>query len=154
MKTSPPDIIVTSPDGDYLIIVEVKPNDVGSRKEAIEQLRYLMAKFGCSVGLVVTGGQIVLLRDSFKEPNGESVHIASEAKLPDFLLPPADEQWKGEPRLEFESRVQRWLENLKRTTNLDNFPDDLKALLSEPILSLLRLGEVRAARPRWSKVAS
>jgi hypothetical protein len=110
-----------------------------------------MSAIGCSAGLLVAGERVILLRDSFEESNGASVHVVGEAKLPDFLLPPADEQWRGNPGLEYESRVQRWLENLKRTASIENLPDDLKALLSEPIISLLRLGEVRAAGPRWSK---
>lgn len=152
METAHPDILVTSPDGEYLMIVEVKLNDVDIRAQnAIEQLRSFMAAIGCSVGLVVTGERVILLRDSLKESNGASVHIVGEAKLPDFLLPPADEQWKGNPSLEFESRVQRWLEKLKLTANTDNLPVDLKALLGGSIIGLLRLGEVRAAGPRWSE---
>ena len=32
-KISHPDIIVTSPDGEYLIIVEIKPNDVRKQRQ-------------------------------------------------------------------------------------------------------------------------
>jgi Type I restriction enzyme R protein N terminus (HSDR_N) len=152
METSHPDILVTSPDGEYLMIVEVKLNDVSTLSQrAIEQLRRLMAAIGCSTGLLVAGERVILLRDSFEESNGASVHVVGEARLPDFLLPPADEQWRGNPSLEFESRIQRWLEKLKRTASIENLPDDLKALFGEPIISLLRFGEVRAAGPRWSK---
>ncbi len=154
MKTSQPDIIVTSPDGEYLIIVEVKLKDISiSVKNAIEQLKHTMASIGCSVGLVVAGDRVILLRDSLEKYNGESIHIVGEAKLPDSLLPPADEQWKGNPAIEFESQVQRWLEKLKLTASTDNFPSDLRNLLSESIMSLLQIGEVRAGGPRWSKVA-
>jgi len=69
------------------------------------------------------------------------------------LLPSADEQWKGNPAIEFESQVQRWLEKLKLTASMDNFPSDLRNLLSESIMSLLQIGEVRAGGPRWSKLA-
>jgi hypothetical protein len=152
METSHPDILVTSPDGEYLMIVEVELNDADTlAQKAIEQLKRLMAAIGCSAGLLVSGDRVILLRDSFEESNGASVRVVGEAQLPDFLLPPADEQWRGNPGLEYESRVQRWLEKLKRPASLENLPDDLKALLSEPIISLLRLGEVRAAGPRWSK---
>ncbi len=152
METSHPDILVTSPDGEYLMIVEVTLNDVSTlSQKAIEQLRRLMAAMDCSAGLLVAGERVILLRDSFEESNGASVYVVGEAKLPDFLLPPADEQWRGNPGLEFESRVQRWLEKLKHTASIENLPDDLKALFGEPIISLLRVGEVRAAGPRWSK---
>ncbi len=134
------------------MIVEVTLNDVSTlSQKPIEQLRRLMAAIGCSAGLLVAGERVILLRDSFEESNGASVYVVGEAKLPDFLLPPADEQWRGNPGLEFESRVQRWLEKLKHTASIENLPDDLKALFGEPIISLLRLGEVRAAGPRWSK---
>jgi hypothetical protein len=152
MKTSQADIIVTSQDGEYLIIVEVKLKNI-SVKNAIAQLKHTMASIGCSVGLVVAGDRVILLRDSLEKYNGESIHIVGEANLPDSLLPPADEQWKGNPQIEFESRVQRWLEKLKLTASIENLPNDLRNLLGESIISLLRIGEVRAAGPRWSKVA-
>lgn len=154
MKTAQPDIVVTSPDGEYLMIVEVKLNDRGvPRKNAVDQLKRLMASVGCSLGLLVSGEHVVLLRDSFERSNGESIDVVGEARLPEFLLPPSDEQWQGQQGLAFESRVQRWLEQLRLASSVENLPNDLKQLLSEPIISLLRLGEVRAAGPRWSKTA-
>ncbi|MEM8810512.1 MAG: hypothetical protein AAGF01_31255 [Cyanobacteria bacterium P01_G01_bin.38] len=155
MKAVHPDIVVIDPDGEYLMLVEVQLSNSSVRsKSAIDQLRHLMASIGCSVGLAVSGEHIFLLRDSLEKAYGESIDVVGEAKLPDALLPPADEQWRGVHTLEFESRVQRWLENLKLTSNLENLPSDLRELFGEPIMSLLRLGEIRAAGPRWSRVAS
>lgn len=154
MKASQPDIVVISPDGEYLMLVEVKLNDKSfGNQDAVNQLRHLMASIGCSVGLVVSGEHVILLRDSLEKSHGESIHVVGEARLPNSLLPPADEQWKGKRGLEFESRVQRWLEKLKLTADIESMPQDLKELLGEPIISILRLGEVRAAGPRWSKLA-
>jgi hypothetical protein len=154
MKIVQADIVVISPDGEYLMVVDVKRNGDGVRAQgAIEQLKYMMTSIGCSVGLVVFGERIILLRDSLEKSNGASIDVVGEAQLPDSLLPPADEQWKGAPALEFESRVQRWLEKLKLPSSMENLPNDLRNLLSEPIISLVRLGEVRAAGPRWSKAA-
>jgi Type I restriction enzyme R protein N terminus (HSDR_N) len=152
METAQPDIVVISPDGEYLMIIEVKLKGV-EEQNAIKQLRRYMASIGCSVGLVVSGEHITLLRDSFEKSGGESIDVVGEAQLPDSLLPPADKQWQGERALEFESRVQRWLEKLKLPSSMENLPDDLRKLFGEPIISLLRLGEVRAAGPRWSKAA-
>jgi hypothetical protein len=155
MNTAHPDIVVVSPDGDYLIVVEVKTNDsLSHRQSAIKQMKSLMASMGCSVGLVITGNHIFLLRDSLEKSHGESTAVVSEARLPDHLLPIADEQWRGKHGLEFESRVQRWLEQLKQTPSLENLPDDLAELLSEPVLRLIKLGDIRSASPRWSRVAS
>lgn len=151
MKTAQPDIVVTAPDGEYLMVVEVKLNDAPIRNQsAVDQLKHLMASIGCSTGIIVSGEHIVLLRDSLEKSNGESIHVVGEAMLPDSLLPPVDKQWKGERA--FSLRVQRWLEKLKLTRSIEKLPSDLQELFGEPILSLLQLGEVRAAGPRWSEV--
>ena len=155
MNTAHPDIVVVSPDGEYLIVAEVKLNDsLPLRQCTIEQLKSQMTFMDCSVGLAVTGEHILLLRDSLEKSHGESIAVVGEATLPDHLLPSADEQWQGHQGLEFESRVQLWLETLKQAPSLENLPSDLQQLFSEPIISLLRLGEIRAAGPRWSRVAS
>jgi Type I restriction enzyme R protein N terminus (HSDR_N) len=152
MKITRPDIIVTDPDGEYLLLVEVKRETVESRiPEAIEQMKRTMASFDCSLGLVVVGEKIILLRDSLEKYGGESVRVVGEAKLPDSLLPSPDRYWQDNPDFEFEARVQQWLENLQLGIDLDRLPEDLKTLLDGPILRLLRVGEVRAAGPRWSR---
>jgi hypothetical protein len=155
-KISHPDIIVTSPDGEYLIIVEIKLNDVNihlnNSKNIINQLKGSMVEFGCSIGLLVAGERVIVLQDSFDDSHGSSIRVVGEAKLPNYLLPPADEQWQGNPYLEFESQVQRWLEKLKLQTSTDSLPDDLRNLFGGRIINLLRLGEIRAGGPRaWSK---
>ena len=154
MKTAHPDIVVISPDGEYLLIVEVKLNDIVVRRPiAIEQLRRMMTSMNCSIGILVSGERVVLLRDSLEQFNGASIGIVGEAKLPHSLLPPADHQWEGKSEFELESRVQRWLEELKLPSSTKKLPEDLRKHLGEPIISLLRLGEVRAAGPRWSMAA-
>ena len=149
MKTAHPDIVVISPDGEYLLIVVVVSDIVVRRPIAMEQLRRMMTSMNCAIGILVFGEHIILLRDSLEQFNGASIGIVGEAKLPHSLLPPADHQWEG--KSEFESRVQRWLEELKLPSSTKKLPEDLRKLLGEPIISLLRLGEIRAAGPRWSK---
>jgi hypothetical protein len=152
MNTSQPDIVVISPDGEYLMIVEVKLTDSRIHvQEAIDQLKRLMTSMACSLGLVVAKERIILLRDSLELSNGESIIVVGEARLPNSLLPPVDEQWNKE--LTLESQVQRWLEKLKMSMSISDLPSDLRILLSEQIMGLLRFGEVRAAGSRWSKAA-
>lgn len=157
MKLAHPDIVVTGPDGDYLMIVEVNLNDnkVG-RQNPIDQLKSLMASLGCSIGLAVLGEKMFLLRDSLEKSHGESIEVVGEAKLPESLLSLANKEQNKERTTgyEFESQVQQWLETLKLTSNLEHLPKDLRKLFAEPIISLLRVGEIRAAGPRWSRVAN
>jgi hypothetical protein len=153
MRLAEPDIIVTNPDGEYLILVEVKLND-NIAHNGIDQLKRSMAFMNCSMGILVSGERIYLLHDSLQEFDGASINIVGEARLPHTLLPPPDHQWKDEPALEFESQIQGWLEGLKFSSNVQKLPNDLRKLFSESMLSLLRWGEVRSAGPRWSKTAS
>jgi len=46
------------------MIVEVKLKDISINAQLIAQLKNNMASIGCSVGLVVTGERVILLRDS------------------------------------------------------------------------------------------
>ena len=86
MKTSHPDIIVTSPDGEYLMIVEVKLNDISIHHEnVIFQLERSMIEIGCSLGLLVAGERVTVLRDSFDDSQGSSIHVVGEARLPNYL---------------------------------------------------------------------
>ncbi|WP_332863963.1 hypothetical protein [Pannus brasiliensis] len=145
---------MTDPDGEYLLLVEVKLEYIESEiPDAIEQFKRTMASFDCSLGLLVAGEKIILLRDSLEKYGGESVSVVGEAKLPDSLLPPPDRYWQDSPQFEFEVRVQQWLENLQLGFDLDRLPEDLKTLLDEgSIIDLLRMGKVRTAGPRWSTV--
>ena len=146
MQTLQPDILVKSPDGEYLMLVEVKLKDTrDSVSNAIESLKRSMASFDSSLWLIVAGDRVILLRDTLEEYNGASIYIVGEANLPVSLLPPADGQWQDGGAVEFESQVQNWLESLKLRSNVDKLPNDLKTLLSGAVISLLQWGEVRVA---------
>jgi hypothetical protein len=149
------DILVKSPDGEYLLVVEVKTkNHQQMVRYALDSIRRAMVSFDCSLGLVVAGDRVILLRDSLAEYNGASIEVVGESRLPLELLPPADPQWQGQEAIEFESRVQNWLEGLKIQANVDKLPADLKILLNESVIFLLNWGEIRAAGYRWSKLDS
>lgn len=151
MKTAHPDIVVLSPEGDCLAVVLVDLSDSPlERQRVIKQMKYLMSSIGCSIGLCVLGEHILLLRDSLEQSHGESIDVICQARLPDYLLPSADEQASGARSLQFEARFQRWLEQLKRAPSMETLPSDLRDLFKEPMISLLRLGEIRAAGPRWN----
>jgi len=148
-----PDIIVVSPDGEYLMLVEIKLTS-RSIDYAFEQLKQYMVALGCSNGLLICGETVMLLRDSLEQADGSSIRVIGEAKLPEMLLPPTTAQFKQQAGWEFASRVQQWLEGLTLTVNVQQLPEDLQQLLSEPILNLLRVGEIRSGGPRWSQVTA
>ncbi|MFO5439523.1 MAG: hypothetical protein ACLBM4_12885, partial [Dolichospermum sp.] len=79
-KISHPDIIVTSPDGEYLMIVEIKPNDVSKQRQyGMNQLQRSMIDFGCSVGLLVAGERGTGLLDSFVVSHGSYSSVVGDA---------------------------------------------------------------------------
>ncbi|NEQ46051.1 MAG: type I restriction enzyme HsdR N-terminal domain-containing protein [Leptolyngbya sp. SIOISBB] len=154
MKAAHSDIIVVSPSGEYLMLVEVKLGDlVEIYQSAIEQLKYLMTLMGCAVGLAVTSTRISLLRDSLEQPNGASIHLVGEAQLPDDLRLSVTNPTANLSEVEFTDQVQQWLESLQKD-DLGELSADLKALLEDSVMPLLQFGEIRAAGPRWSRVAS
>ncbi|MBD2552131.1 type I restriction enzyme HsdR N-terminal domain-containing protein [Limnothrix sp. FACHB-708] len=149
-----PDIIVVSPDGEYLMLVEIKltSHGVDQASRAIAQLKQYMVGVGCPNGLLIWGETIMLLWDSFEQSDGRSIQMIGEAKLPDTLLPPTQHQSQTQSGWDFATRVQQWMEGLTLTTNVQKLPEDLQHLFSEPILNLLRMGEIRSGGPRWSQV--
>jgi hypothetical protein len=139
------DISVISPDGEYLAIVESTPKATNTFvKYAIERLKYLMASTNCSVGVVIAGERVICFRDSLEEYNGASIYLVGEAMLPNSLLPFIDiSQQDLESGFAFLLQVRNWLENLKIRPNVDQLPSDLRSLLGESFINLIRWGEVR-----------
>ena len=154
MKISQPDIVLVSPDGEYLMVVEVTLSDnEANAQNAINQVRSIMASVGCSMGLVILGRRLILLRDSFESSGGDSIRIVGEAKLPDFLHVPTESSRQARNEQNFAIQIQKWLETLKTPFGANSLPKDVRELLGEPILSLFQLGELRATKPRWSQIA-
>lgn len=136
------------------MLVEVKLGDLPElHQSAIKQLKHLMTLMGCTIGLVVTGTRVSLLRDSLEQPNGASIHLIGEAQLPDYLRPLVTDPTANLRAVEFTDRIQQWLESLQKD-DLSELPADLQVLLADSVMPLLQFGEIRAAGPRWSRVAS
>jgi hypothetical protein len=131
------DIVVTSPTGHRALVVEAKLS--GSLDEATSQLREYMHAVGADVGLVVTRDCIRILRELYRgEP---SIQVVGEfpTHLADGLAAARDE-------VDFEDRIQRWLESLRDQEQTT--ADPRLAALIEHVLPSLAEGTVRAAQPR------
>lgn len=131
------DIVVTSPTGHRALVVEAKLR--GGLDEATSQLREYMRAVGADVGLVVTRDRIRILREMYRgEP---SIQVVGEfpTQLADGLAGAVD-------GVDFEDRIQRWLESLRDQEQ--STTDPRLAPLVEHVLPSLAEGTVRAARPR------
>ena len=143
-----PDIVVVNPNGEYLILVEVKLNTI--TKEAEERLKKLMVSIGCSLGLLISTTHIILFRDSLRELDGQSIQTIESAQLPlnfFYLENKSDTKQRHD---ELESKIQQWLEKIKSSFNINDFSPELQKIL-EYISPLLQIGEVRAAHLRYLK---
>jgi hypothetical protein len=137
------DIVVTSPTGHRALVVEAKLS--GSLDEATSQLREYMRAVGADVGLVVMRDRIRILREMYRgEP---SIQVVGEfpTDLADGLAAARDE-------VDFEDRIQRWLESLRDQEQTTTEPQ--LAALAEHVLPSLAEGTVRAARPRFRRAAA
>lgn len=143
-----PDIVIVNPNGEYLILVEVKLNTI--TKEAEERLKKLMFSMGCSIGLLISTTHIILFRDSLRELNGQSIQKIESAQFsPNFFHvenKSDTKQWHDE----LEAKIQQWLEKIQSSVNIDDFSPELQKIL-EYISPSLQIGEVRAAHLRHLK---
>jgi len=140
-----PDIVVTDPGSSHvLLIVEAKVRESVSESEP--QLRHYMWEMSCPVGLLVSPRTIVLYRNLFTGYSDDSIE-----KVGTFQAPSGWSVYEGpNAGIEFESRVQSWLEGLKneRTSELTSEAADAFA---EFVIPYLLQGEVRAAGPRMTR---
>lgn len=131
------DIVVTSPTGHRALVVEAKLS--GGVEDATSQLREYMRAVGAEVGLVVVRDRIRILRETYRgEP---SIQVVG-----DFPIQQADILAAAHDQVDFEDRIQRWLESLRDHEQAAASP--LLAALTEHVLPSLVEGTVRAARPR------
>jgi hypothetical protein len=128
---------VTSPTGHRTLIVEVKLT--GGIEEATSQLREYMRAVGADVGLVVVRDRIRILRETYRgEP---SIQVVGE-----FPIQLADGLAAARDQVDFEDRIQHWLESLR--DHEQPAAEPLLAALTQHVLPSLVEGTVRAARPR------
>lgn len=134
------DIVVTSPTGHRTLLVQAKL--YGRIDDATSQLRDYMGAVGAEVGLVVVRDRIRILREMYRgEP---SIQVVGE-----FPIQQADHLGDARDPVDFEDRIQQWLESLRDHDQISAPP--LRAALTEHVLPALVEGTVRAARPRTGK---
>jgi len=138
-----PDIVVTESGSSHvLLIVEAKTNAPSSQSES--ELKRYMWEMSCPTGLFVSPRHIVLYRNVFTGYSDDSVK-----KLGEFVSP---QSWRAFERrksgIEFETRVQSWLETLKRDGKEPDLPQETREALSEYVVPSLMNGEIHAAGPR------
>ena len=146
MLDSGVDIVVTSPAGHRTLLVQVKRYG-GGIAEGTSQLRDYMQAVGADVGLVVVPDRIRILRETYRgEP---SIQVVGE-----FPIQLADDLAASGEQIDFvdfEDRVQRWLESLR--DHEQTAAEPLRTALIEHVLPSLVEGTVRAARPRIRRAA-
>jgi hypothetical protein len=138
-----PDIVVTESGSSHvLLIIEAKTNASSSQSEP--QLKRYMWEMSCPTGLLVSPRSIVLYRNLFTGYSDDSVK-----KLGEFASP---QSWRVFERrksgAEFETRVQSWLEKLRKDVKEPDLPQETREALSEYVVPSLINGEIHAAGPR------
>jgi hypothetical protein len=140
-----PDIVVTEQgSSQVLLIVEAKTREAGSESES--QIRHYMWEMSCPVGLLVSPRNIIVYRNLFTGYSNDSVEKVGEYSSPS--------NWSGylgrDAGIEFERRVQSWLERLKNDQTSDLTPEAADAIQQFVVPGLLQ-GEIHAAGPRMAR---
>jgi hypothetical protein len=141
------DIIVTGARSSHpKLVVEVKLR--GSIGAATAQLASYMAHSGAPFGLVVTGDELLILRDTYRKPAPQSVEGVGPFATDgiDGLRPPEGEGTRS--AIEFVGRVQDWLESLADPDVVARLPEPLRKPVDEYLVPIVEDGEVWAAGPR------
>jgi hypothetical protein len=145
-----PDIIVTSPDSPrVLIAIETKIAQKLS-KDAVRQLQHYMVKMSCPLGLLVSPEELYIYRNRYTGSDENAIDEIGHYRLGNAFqgfVGRSPEQSPAKAYL-FESYVQRWLEHLPKSDEIERLPADLKEALETHIVPALESGIVRAAGPR------
>jgi hypothetical protein len=137
-----PDIVVTEPGSSHVLLI-VEAKTIESVSESEKQLRRYMWEMSCPVGLLVSPRRIILYRNLFTGYSDDSVERVGAYSAPsswkDYVGPNAG--------VEFERRVQSWLEGLKneRTSELAG---EAAGAFEQFVIPGLLQGEIHAAGPR------
>jgi hypothetical protein len=140
-----PDIVVTEPGSSHaLLVVEAKVGKTTAASES--QLRHYMWEMSCPVGLLVSPREIFLYRNLFTGYSDDSVE-----RVGTFPAPSSWREFSGrDSEVEFERRVQKWLERLtsERPTDLSREAADA---LQQLVIPGLLHGDIHASGPRVSR---
>ena len=138
-----PDIVVTEPGSSHvLVIIEAKIG--GSKPESEAQLKRYMWEMSCPTGLLVSPRSMALFRNWFTDYSSDSIKKLGEYPSPRSWGHLADRKSGAE----FETRVQNWLESLRKGVGAGELPQETREALSEYVLPSLMNGEIHAAGPR------
>lgn len=134
------------------LVVEVKL--AGPIDSASNQLSSYMQRTGTPLGLVFVGNTLRILRDTFEEAGPGAVQVVGDFQIKNVegLDPPSE---RGQDAgLEFESRVQQWIESLRDRGAVARLSDPLRAAVKEYLIPILDNGFVTAAGPRLRRAVA
>ena len=140
MTAFQPDILITTPDGQVMVIeAKVTMNDLPRTEEALK--RYMVG-MQFPYGLLITARKGWVYQDLYSSLSPDSVKQVEEFDSSVLWSePPPDSP------LRFEAYVQRWIEALADYPT-ELLPPKLKEIIQEYVLPAVSIGEVRAAHPR------
>ena len=143
-----PEIVIMSPDTPRTLMVVGVKSGLGDPAITASQLKAYMASMSCPTGLLVTPDRFQVYRHTYSGHGTDAVRKVAEVPTAHILdISPAHSHG-----LEFERFVQRWLEQLQ--ARAARIPADVQQVIEENILPALDSGVIRAARPRWPRIAS
>lgn len=141
-----PDIVVLSSESPQILLaVEAKTMEADAANLS-NQLKQYLLRMSCPLGLIVYPGSVSLYRNEFSALGAESIREVGTFR---FRVPPwgVRELEQGGER-DFERRVQTWLEQLARTSEVSAGSPEMKIAFENYVLPALSGARIRAAGPR------
>jgi hypothetical protein len=146
-----PDIVVMKSDSpEVLLAVEVKAGAIRSR-DAEEELKAYMVRQSCPIGMLVTPEGTSFFRNRYTSYDPEAVQKIAECQTAELLDGIPDKASVTEEYLE--SRLERWLEDLREGGSRSS-PPGVEEAIESLVLPALLSGVVRATGPRWRRTGS